>query len=192
LNRERFDYARVLISMSSLDVGNISDKSLVDGTMVEIRIIEEWGFNLGDDACLYDEDDKSISDSQVNTDIHEDFEINKNVENLADKIVHDLVEAENLKNNDTVEYGKANVEITDTIEVQEHVLHSVEHLASPACANLSTDTPEIFVDSSIKDGSVKATGNGAPCVSEMNEAKLAAGGNKPTLAVSFLYDDVGK
>jgi len=46
LNRERFDYARVLISTASLDAINITDQILVDGMLVEVKIIEEWGFNL--------------------------------------------------------------------------------------------------------------------------------------------------
>jgi len=87
LNRERFDYARVLISTSSLDVVNFSDQILVDGMMVEIKIIEEWGFNSGDDACLYDEEDKVVSETHDNVDICDDFENIKNVEIKADKIV---------------------------------------------------------------------------------------------------------
>ena len=40
-NRERFDYTRVLIPTTSLDVVNTSDQILVDGVMVEIKIIKE-------------------------------------------------------------------------------------------------------------------------------------------------------
>lgn len=53
LNRERFDFVRVLISTSSLEVVNVTDQIIVDGVMVDIKIIEEWGFSLGENAfCL--------------------------------------------------------------------------------------------------------------------------------------------
>jgi hypothetical protein len=29
---------------------------LVDGSLVEVQIIEEWGYELGDDACLLEDD----------------------------------------------------------------------------------------------------------------------------------------
>jgi len=45
----------------TMDVVNESEQILVDGTLVEIKIIEEWGFNIGEDVCLFDEDDKSGS-----------------------------------------------------------------------------------------------------------------------------------
>jgi len=56
LARERFDYARILISTTSLEVVNVTEKFLVDGVMVEIKIVEEWGFNMGDDTCLFEND----------------------------------------------------------------------------------------------------------------------------------------
>lgn len=40
VNREWFDFARVLISTSSLDVVNVSEQILVNGVMVNIKIIE--------------------------------------------------------------------------------------------------------------------------------------------------------
>jgi len=57
LSREHFDFARVLIATSSLDVVNMVDKILVDDVLAEVKIIEEWRFNLGEDACLIEEDD---------------------------------------------------------------------------------------------------------------------------------------
>jgi len=57
--KDRFDYARVLLSTSSLEIINTIEKFLVDGMMVELKIIEEWGFSIGEDACLLDDDDES-------------------------------------------------------------------------------------------------------------------------------------
>lgn len=56
ISKERFDYARVLLATSSLEVLNYTDKMLIDGVLVELKIIEEWGFSLGEDACLLEDD----------------------------------------------------------------------------------------------------------------------------------------
>jgi hypothetical protein len=90
LNRERFDFARVLISTPSLEVLNTSDQIIVDGVTLDIKIVEELGINLGDDVCLYEEDDKSESSSPDKEDFHDDFEMNNHVDILADKIAKDL------------------------------------------------------------------------------------------------------
>ncbi|MCI82036.1 sulfate transporter, partial [Trifolium medium] len=52
---ERFDYARVLIATSSLEVLNVVDTLLVDGVLCEVKMLEERGFNIGEDACLFEE-----------------------------------------------------------------------------------------------------------------------------------------
>ena len=41
LDREIFDYARVLIATSSLEIINLVKKLLIDGELVEVKIIEE-------------------------------------------------------------------------------------------------------------------------------------------------------
>ena len=60
LNKERFDYASVLISTPSIDVVNMTEKLLVDGVLLDIKIIEEWGFCMGDDVCLREEDENYV------------------------------------------------------------------------------------------------------------------------------------
>jgi len=56
LDRERFDFARVLVATSSLEIVNSVNKLLIDGELVEVKNVEEWGFNIGYDACLFEED----------------------------------------------------------------------------------------------------------------------------------------
>jgi len=41
LDKERFDYARVLLSTSLLEVINTGAKILVDGVLFDFKIIEE-------------------------------------------------------------------------------------------------------------------------------------------------------
>jgi hypothetical protein len=47
LDKVRFDYARVLISTTSLEILNTEAKVMVDGEVFDFHIIEEWGFLLG-------------------------------------------------------------------------------------------------------------------------------------------------
>jgi len=84
LNRERFDYARILISTSFLDVVNVTEQILVDGVTVEIKILEEWGFNTGEDVCLFEDDDKSVNSCPEGEVLHDELESNKNVAKLAE------------------------------------------------------------------------------------------------------------
>jgi len=67
LDKVRFNYACVLISTSSLDIIKIGAKVLVDGELFDFDIIEEWGFALGEDACL-DEEEKSQADDELQPD----------------------------------------------------------------------------------------------------------------------------
>jgi len=65
LDRDRFDYARVLVSTSSLNLINSEASILVDGALFQFRIMEEWGVAIGEDACIVDEtvsqaDDRSV------------------------------------------------------------------------------------------------------------------------------------
>ena len=77
----------------------MTEKIIVDGVMLEIKIIEEWGFNMGEDACLFEEDEKSVVSCPEDVKILNDMEANHNVDVLVDKIARDLEET-------VVIYGK--------------------------------------------------------------------------------------
>ena len=62
LDRDRFDYARVLVSTSSLDIIKHEASVVVDGVLFEFKIMEEWGFSLGEDACLIDDEASQADD----------------------------------------------------------------------------------------------------------------------------------
>jgi len=108
LNREPFYYARVLISTSSLEVLNVTDQVLVDGVKVEIKIIEEWGFCLGDDACLYEEDEKCDLDIPEAAKFND--EIGNHVDILVDKMAKDVEEVEDFLQNVETENGTTHLE----------------------------------------------------------------------------------
>ena len=101
MTRQGFDFSRVLVSTSSFDVINLSEQILIDGEIVVIKIIEEWGFSLGEDACLFDEDEESAVSYPESAEFHEDIETFNNVDVLVAKIAKDLVEAEDETQNIT-------------------------------------------------------------------------------------------
>jgi len=71
VDRDRFDYARVLVATSSLEIIKSEANILVDGVLFEFKIIEEWGFAVGEDACLFDEDESHVDDRSA---IPDDFD----------------------------------------------------------------------------------------------------------------------
>jgi len=72
LEKERFDYALVLLSTASLEVINADVTLMVDDVLFDFHIIEEWGFNLGEDACLFDEDDDKDGRNSGTAEVLED------------------------------------------------------------------------------------------------------------------------
>ena len=190
LNRERFDYDRVLISTSSLDVINTLDQILVDGMMVKIKIIEEWGFYLGDDVCLYDKEDKVVSETQENVDMHDDFENIEKVEIIAEKIVQDLEAADDIQGVDMNVAGKAIVETTDPIEVLDNY-HPDGGSDSPLIAKQTTEVPTISETSVYKEDSCMEQDKQETMGTEPNEVELGTGGLVPIAEVQATSNEVG-
>ena len=89
LKKERFDYVSVLVATSSLEIVSLVNKLLIDGVFVEVKIIEEWRFNIGEDACVFKEGDGQ-NDQSENEDIHVDPDACNNVNTLVEKIVDEL------------------------------------------------------------------------------------------------------
>jgi len=77
-DKARLDYARILISTTSLEVLNTTTEFLIDGCIFTIKLIEEWRCHLGEDAFLSEEviDVPSIykDDGSVRS---EDFDIDE-------------------------------------------------------------------------------------------------------------------
>ncbi|MCI15431.1 sulfate transporter, partial [Trifolium medium] len=92
MDKVRLDYARVLIATSSLEVIKKRKNLLVDGILVQIQIVEEWGYDLGDDACL-EEVDGVEEDAVYDKDAeYDDLEASQQVDMLVDKIVRGMEE----------------------------------------------------------------------------------------------------
>ena len=88
LGRIRFDYARVLISTSSLDLIISDAKVMVDGVVFDFKIVEEGGFSLGEDACLSDDGVPQDVDDLEEDGEHVELNANGDVDNL----LHHLTE----------------------------------------------------------------------------------------------------
>jgi hypothetical protein len=157
---------------------------------VEIKIIEEWGFNLGDDACLYDEEDKEVSESQNNEVMQDDFENMEQVDVLADKIVQDLVKTDDLQEDDLNGNGKARTETTDPIKGLE-----IEHLDgcsdSLVDANHTTEVPSASVESVCKIGPTTEKDKEPLMVVELHDAVSQVGGSSVPPAALDKYGDAG-
>ncbi|CAJ2632329.1 unnamed protein product [Trifolium pratense] len=60
---------------------------LVDGIQVEIKIVEEWGYALGEDSCLFEEESEAESSCGEG---QEDQEVNHNVDLLVNQFKEGL------------------------------------------------------------------------------------------------------
>jgi len=54
-DKGRVDYARILISTTPLEVLNTTSEILIDDCKFVIKLVEEWGCNLGEDSFLMEE-----------------------------------------------------------------------------------------------------------------------------------------
>jgi hypothetical protein len=67
---------------------------LVDGTLVGIQIIEECGYDLGDDACLFEEDTILRASLVAYDEFHCDLEASNQVNILVDQLARGMGEEE--------------------------------------------------------------------------------------------------
>jgi hypothetical protein len=91
VEKDILDFARVLIATSSLDVVKRVERLLVDGIIVDVQVIEEWGYDLGDDACLLMDDRVSEAslhgDEELRCDPEASHQVDKLVEDYANGLV---------------------------------------------------------------------------------------------------------
>ncbi|MCI47195.1 DUF4283 domain protein, partial [Trifolium medium] len=64
----------------------------VDETLVEIKIMEEWGYALGEDTCLFEEESGSEESHSHHEEDHGDPDVRRNVDMVVEKIVEGLKE----------------------------------------------------------------------------------------------------
>lgn len=82
VEKQRFDYSRVLLSTTSLEIIDTEAKILVDGVLYDFKIIEEWGFSFDDEE----------SHDDVNSDMggaHDDGDVSCDVDDLLNHLSED-------------------------------------------------------------------------------------------------------
>jgi len=97
VERERMDYARILLATSSLNIINDTIDILVDDGLVTVKLLEEAGISIGEDACLFD--DEYENEDCVSVDDKGDFIMNDDVDNLVKELAEDWVEENNKQSN---------------------------------------------------------------------------------------------
>lgn len=90
VNRVRLDYARVLIYTSHLEVVNSSAEVVIDGIKHVLKLVEEWGCNLGEDSFLSEEETVPPTEALSNINDVADTE---DIQGDMDDLVEDLNEA---------------------------------------------------------------------------------------------------
>jgi hypothetical protein len=157
VEKVRLDYARILIATPALEVVNRVEKLLVEGELVEIKIVEEWGLALGEDACLYDNEPESETYHSDNEAAHCDPEASNNVDMLVDKIAKEAAtdmervmdkDKQNSSSVSRVPTSQVN-SATQHIPVREGVDHILEPVEEPI-----VDHPEKNPNSPCHDSSL--------------------------------------
>ncbi|GAU41532.1 hypothetical protein TSUD_140630 [Trifolium subterraneum] len=103
VNRERMDFASILIATSSVKEINVTIKVLIDNVMTDIHIIEDVGFGLASDACLLEIEEDNNSQFSSHTGMPEaaplvdDF-VQKLHDDWVNNVVVDKMEESNTVN----------------------------------------------------------------------------------------------
>ena len=92
VDRDRFHYARILLSNSSLEIINTGARIMVDRVLFDFQIIEEWGFSLGEDACLFDEEGNQDEVLSEMTEVHVEATGCGNANDLVNHFLENLKE----------------------------------------------------------------------------------------------------
>lgn len=110
LDRDRFDYARILLSTSSLEIIKTEACIMIDGVLFDFQIIEEWGFALGEDACLFDDEEGQDVDSHECPDIHDDVVACGDFDALVNHLTTDFEEEVSKHATLVSSHGSSNVQ----------------------------------------------------------------------------------
>ncbi|PNX63134.1 hypothetical protein L195_g053351, partial [Trifolium pratense] len=87
------DYARVLIATTDLDFVNKVETVLVDGFQVEVKIVEERCFTLGEDSCLLEEGSDTESYQSDNNGGQGDPEVRRQIDTMVENLANGVEEA---------------------------------------------------------------------------------------------------
>jgi hypothetical protein len=176
VDRDRLDYARILIATSSLDIIHSATDVLIDEELVNIKIVEEWGFSIGEDVCLFEEE--SVIDANDNVEKNVNLIENNDgrdgdlVENLVNDISKEFMEKErsSCQSDEQIVVPKA------TMGVQQHFQ------AMDKDEDLNVTPPLCHVSRDVDDNNLMAATIPFQC-DEINKTAEAGNGN------SIINDD---
>ena len=99
VDRDRLDYARILLATNSLTIINDSFDILVDDMLMNIKIVEEWGYEIGEDVCLFENDSENEAECETceKVDEHATFAVNKDTDNMVNDMAAEWGDDDHLK-----------------------------------------------------------------------------------------------
>ncbi|PNX72734.1 putative sulfate transporter, partial [Trifolium pratense] len=107
LERERIDFARVLIATPTLEIVNTAVTVLVDGILNEVKIVEEWGFNLGEDKCLVGDDAVSVTSHSDHEEGQGDPEVSCHFDNMVENLAKGMNVEDDIESQENFEFSKS-------------------------------------------------------------------------------------
>ncbi|PNX56812.1 hypothetical protein L195_g058389, partial [Trifolium pratense] len=124
---------------------------MVDGLKVDINIVEEWGYALGEDTCLFEEESESEESHFEFEEEHADIEERRNVddviESIAEGLEKDVCEVFQGQN-DVEKAAMPAVSLVGEGEVREKVSQAVETFRpASGCVESSFCPREEILDS---------------------------------------------
>ncbi|GAU49411.1 hypothetical protein TSUD_407260 [Trifolium subterraneum] len=154
IEKERFDFARILIATPAQEVLKRKVSLKVDGVMVEVQIMEEWGFTLGEDACLLDEESEEVASHDDNSVEHGEREASQQVDMFVEKFVKGVEEDDNMAfQNFAVE--QTNNLSTLFVNQEEPVREVVSNQTSPSLEEGHSMDVAVFFPSTVQEVCVR-------------------------------------
>jgi hypothetical protein len=172
VDKARLDYARVLISTTQLEVVNTSTEIVIDGNKHVLKLVEEWGCNLGEDAFLSEEETVSPMEELINSNDRAGLDnINDNLDELVDDLKEDWL---NNSSDQHVNFKQAE-NISQKHSLEEHVKQA--SISEDATVQLGGNSPKIIaLDSKHIDTSLVgqcSLKDGRPKVSKSKSSSLS-------------------
>ncbi|MCI25806.1 DUF4283 domain protein, partial [Trifolium medium] len=105
--KERIDFARVLIATPNLEIVNTSVTVLVDGIQNEVKIVEEWGYTLGEDSCLLRDDDVSVTSHTNLEEGQGDPEVSRHFDTMVEDFAKGMIVEDDIGSQENFEFSKS-------------------------------------------------------------------------------------
>ncbi|MCH88915.1 DUF4283 domain protein, partial [Trifolium medium] len=167
--------------MNDLEVVNTVESVMVDGNVLEIKIVEEWGYALGENTCLFEDESDSEASQSDHEEGHGDQEVRRNVETLVENFVEDMEEDDDCGSQDNFQLSNKRVVDEDRKGEEEVVVHTQDGDATVPV--LVSDQPAGNEDriSGVGDSHAMSGATGSPSLCSMDtdlRPPVGSGGKK--------------